>query len=407
MKARILFITSLFQPEPNHLKGISFIKALMANGFKVHVLTGFPNYPGGKVYPGYQIRWTQREEIEGVSITRVAIYPSHNKSSFDRSCNYLSLGFSMLAHMPWFCEKFDICYVYLGPIPLLWPAIWLKKWHDTRIIADVQDIWPESVTGSGMVRSRLFLRGINALTHWGYRMTDRFVVLSPGYKSLFIARGFLADRIDVIYNWTEENIDLQLEDESDKYLDKTRFNILYAGNVGPLQGLDHVLDAVKIAAGRGSRCRLVLVGNGTEFDHIADRITNEKITNAAIFQRISASKARSIQNKADVLLLHLIRTPITEIGIPQKVQAYMAAGRPIIAAVTGEAARLVHEAECGLVCAPSNPHDIAGTILKAEHLLPERLDEMGVRGREFYRQHLSFNHGVKKVKDLIDLMLQR
>jgi glycosyltransferase involved in cell wall biosynthesis len=129
--------------------------------------------------------------------------------------------------------------------------------------------------------------------------------------------------------------------------------------------------------------------------------------NAAIFQRISASKAKAIQNKADMLLLHLVRAPLTGIGIPQKVQAYMASGRPIIAAVAGEAARLVDEAKCGLLCEPSNSHDIADTILKAENLLPATLDEMGVRGREFYKQNLGFNHGVEKVKDLIALMLKR
>jgi colanic acid biosynthesis glycosyl transferase WcaI len=407
MKAHILFITNLFQPEPNHLKGISFIKALMDNGHKVQVLTGFPNYPGGKVYPGYRIRWKQREKIEGVPITRVAMYPSHNQSSVDRSCNYLSLGFSMLAHVSWLIEKFDICYVYLGPITLLWPAIWLKHRHGTRIIADVQDIWPESVTGSGMLRSRLLVRAIDVLTHWSYRAVDRFVVLSPGYKSLLVARGFLADRISVIYNWTEEDINLNLENESDKYFDRSRFNILYSGNIGPLQGLDHVLDAANIAAARGSRCHLVLVGSGVEFDHISDRITNEKILNAAIFHRISVSKAMAIQNKADLLLLHLVRTPLTEIGIPQKVQAYMASGRPIMAAVSGEAARLLDEAKCGLLCEPSNAYDIANTILKAENLLPATLEEMGVRGREFYMKNLGFDHGVEKVKDLISLMLKR
>jgi colanic acid biosynthesis glycosyl transferase WcaI len=407
MKAHILFITNLFQPEPNHLKGISFIKALMDNGHKVHVLTGFPNYPGGKVYSGYRIRWKQREIIDGVPITRVAMYPSHNQSSVDRSCNYLSLGFSMLANVPWLCEKFDICYVYLGPITLLWPAMWLRQRHGTRIIADVQDIWPESVTGSGMLRSRLLIRAIDVLTHWSYHTVNRFVVLSPGYKSLLVERGFLADRIAVIYNWAEEDINLSLENESYKYFDRSKFNILYSGNFGPLQGLDHVLDAANIAAARGSRCHLVLVGSGVEFDHISDRITNEKIVNAAIFHRISASKAMAIQNKADLLLLHLVRTPLTEIGIPQKVQAYMASGRPIIAAVSGETARLVDEAKCGLLCEPSNPYDIANTILKAENLLPAKLEEMGVRGREFYKKNLGFDHGVEKVKDLISLMMKR
>ena len=401
MTASILFITNLFQPEPNHLKGISFIKALIAAGHKVHVLTGFPNYPGGKVYPGYRIRWTQMEEVEGVPVTRVAMYPSHSQSSFGRSFNYLSLGFSMLAHLPWLNKKFDICYVYLGPIVLLWPAMWLKQWHDTKIIADVQDIWPESVTGSGMLRSRILFRVIDALTRRCYRPANRFVVLSQGYKTLLVERGFAERNIEVIYNWTDESRGYIDESKIDNYLGKNKFNILYAGNIGPLQGLDTVLDAVKIAATRGSQCNLVLIGAGVEYDRIARRITNEKISNASIFQRISASQVRALQNKAKVLLLHLVKDPLTEVGIPQKVQSYMSSGRPIIAAVAGSAARLVDDAECGFICEPSNANDLADIIIKAEKLPPSALDEIGARGKLYYQQNLSFNNGIEKVNDLI------
>jgi len=404
--ASILFITNLFQPEPNHLKGISFIKALMAGGHKVHVLTGFPNYPGGKVYSDYRVRWTQQEEIEGVPITRVAIYPSHSQSSFGRSFNYLSLGFSMLAHLPWLNKKFDICYVYLGPIVLLWPAMWLKQWHGTKIIADVQDIWPESVTGSGMLHSRLLFRVIGALTRRCYHSADRFVVLSQGYKTLLAERGFAERNIEVIYNWTEESLGHIDEGMTDNYLEKNKFNILYAGNIGPLQGIDTVLDAVKIAATRGSRCNMVLIGAGVEYERIARRITNEKISNASIFQRISASQVRALQNKAKVLLLHLVKDPLTEVGIPQKVQSYMSSGRPIIAAVAGSTARLIDDAKCGFICEPSNANNLAETIIKAENLPPSTLDEIGARGKLYYQQNLSFNKGIEKVNNLISTMLK-
>lgn len=406
MKASILFITNLFQPEPNHLKGISFIKALISSGHKVHVLTGFPNYPGGKVYPSYRVQWTQREEIEGVPVTRVAMYPSHGQSSLGRSCNYLSLGLSMLVHLPWIGEKFDICYVYLGPIVLFWPAMWLKQWHGTKLIADVQDIWPESVTGSGMLHSRFLFRIIDALTHWCYSSANQFVVLSSGYKKVLAERGFAKRNIEVIYNWTEEGLGHIDEDMTDKYLKKNKFNILYAGNIGPLQGVDTVLDAMKIVAIRGSQCNLVLIGAGVEYDLIARRITNEKISNASIFQRISASQVRAIQNKANILLLHLVKDQLTKVGIPQKVQSYMASGRPIIAAVEGSAACLIDDAMCGFICEPSNASELAEIIIKAEKLPPSILDEMGRRAKIYYQQNLSFNIGIEKVNNLISTVMK-
>ena len=406
MTASILFITNLFQPEPNHLKGISFIKALIAAGHKVHVLTGFPNYPGGKVYPGYRIRWTQQEEIEGVPVTRVAMYPSHDQSSLGRTCNYLSLGFSMWAHVLRRFENFDICYVYLGPISLLWPAMWLKQRHGTKIIADVADLWPDSVTDSGMLRSRLLLKVIDVLTNRGYQSADHFIVPSPGYKDRLVERGYTADKIKVIYHWTDEAIELTLKSDNDKYLYKDKFNILYAGNIGPVQGLDTVLDAVKIAVVKGSRCNLVLIGAGVEFDHLANRVANEKIGNASMFQRVSLSEAMTVQHRADVLLLHLVRAPLAEVTIPQKVQSYMSSGRPILAAVAGSSARLIDDAKCGFICEPSNANNLAETIIKAENLPPSTLDEIGARGKLYYQQNLSFNKGIEKVNNLISTMLK-
>lgn len=142
------------------------------------------------------------------------------------------------------------------------------------------------------------------------------------------------------------------------------------------------------------------------FDHIANRITNQKISNAAIFQRISASQVRALQNKANMLLLHLVKDPLTEVGIPQKVQSYMSSGRPIIAAVAGSTARLIDDAKCGFICEPSNANDLAELIIKAEKLPTSTLDEIGARGKLYYQQNLSFNKGIEKVNSLISATLK-
>ncbi len=404
---RILFITNLFQPEPNHLKGYNFLKSLIARGHEVRVLTGFPNYPGGAIYPGYRIRWTQEELMEGLRVTRVAMYPSHDRSSIRRSFNYLSLGVSMLMHLPRLREKYDVCYVYLGPITLLWPALWLKWRYGTRFVADVQDIWPESVTDSGMLRSKLLLKLINVISNWSYAKSDRIIVLSPGYKNTLVERGYPAAHIDVVYNWAEERNNSCIEESVEEYIDSTCFNIIYAGNMGKLQGLDTVLDAMKLVDAKGSKSRIVLVGDGVEYDRLLLRIQKEKITNAAIFPRVSAAQARAIQKKADILLVHLERTPLTKMGIPQKIQAYMASGKPILAAVEGEGARLVKEAGCGLTCYPSDPVLLAETILQAEALPINVRNEMGRCGHDFYAKRMSYDIGIEKIDHLICHVLKQ
>ena len=88
------FVTQWFEPEPS-FKGLLYIRELVARGHDVQVLTVFPNYPGGSVYPGYRIRPWMRDQIDGIQILRVALYPSHNKSGFRRALNYLSFAFSV------------------------------------------------------------------------------------------------------------------------------------------------------------------------------------------------------------------------------------------------------------------------------------------------------------------------
>ena len=104
LRPRLSIVSQWFDPEPTP-KGLTFAKALQARGFDVEVVTGFPNYPGGKLYPGYRVRLWQRETIEGISVTRLPLYPSHNGNALSRSANYLSFFFSALVYLVFFCAQ--------------------------------------------------------------------------------------------------------------------------------------------------------------------------------------------------------------------------------------------------------------------------------------------------------------
>jgi hypothetical protein len=140
---KILLLTQWFQPEP-FFKGLSFAKALKSRGHDVEVLTGFPNYPGGKLYPGYRVRLWQRESVDGIRVNRVALYPSHDRSGLKRMLNYLSFGLSAALIGPLLVQKPDVIYVYnlvtLGPAAYL-----LRFFYGCPVVYDVQDIWPDSV----------------------------------------------------------------------------------------------------------------------------------------------------------------------------------------------------------------------------------------------------------------------
>ena len=399
---RILLINNLFQPEPNHLKGLAFARELQRRGHEVQVLTGFPNYPGGKLYPGYTMRWTREDMLEGVPVTRVAMYASHDASTRRRILTYVSTGLSQAIHALLLRKRFDVCHVYLGPITLLWPARLLQRLRETKVVADVQDLWPESVLDSGMLNRRLASRWLERICRDAYRRADGLVVLSPGFKELLCARGIDPGHIEVVYNWCEEfaSPTSTPPDFPAGILRDQAFNIVYAGNMGKLQGLDTVLEAAKLVAARGAMAHFVLIGGGVEAERIRTRVEQEQLTNVRLFARMPLPQVNAIIARADLLLIHLGRSGLSRLAVPQKVQAYLFAGRPILLAMEGEALTLFQQSGAGLTCEPQNGRAMADAILRVMGLSAAEREEMGRHGRQFYYENLRFEKGVDRIESL-------
>jgi glycosyltransferase involved in cell wall biosynthesis len=396
---RVLIVTSLFQPEPNHLKGLTFAKELQRRGHEVHVLTGFPNYPGGVVYPGYRIRWTMEESLEGVPITRAAMYPSHDRSGLRRAASYVSLGLSLALHLLTSRRRFDVCLVGLGPITLMWPALTVRRLQGTRIVADVQDIWPESVADSGMLSSRAAVGILDAVCRRAYRAADRVLVLSPGYKRALVARGVAAERGEVVYNWCDEGTaSTEVDEPLPGVLEARTFNVVYAGNLGKLQGVDTILDTAARVMSTQENVRFVIVGDGVEAERLRARVQEEHLLNVRMVGRMPPRQAQAVLRRADLLLVHLDRRPLTQMGIPQKVQAYLAAGRPVLLAAEGDAADVVDRSGGGTTCAPNDPGAMAAAIEVFVRMDREERDRIGRRGLDFYQAQMSFQRGMDRVE---------
>lgn len=263
---RVLLLTPLFQPEPNHLKGLAFARELARRGHKVEVLTGFPHYPAGKVYPGYRIRPWMREILDGVPVTRLMMYPSHDRSAVRRMAGYLSFAGSAALLGPPLVARPDVVHVYQGPATLGWPAMEFRMMFGAPYVLDIQDIWPESVTVTGM----LPLPGVSAvLGAWSkatYRLARKIIVLSNGYKKCLEARGVPEEKIEVVYNWCDErSLPGETDREgSDPFGLAGRFNVVYSGNFGTLQSLGGVLDAALVVGEKRPDVRFVFVGDGVE-----------------------------------------------------------------------------------------------------------------------------------------------
>jgi colanic acid biosynthesis glycosyl transferase WcaI len=395
---RILILTQLFHPEPD-LKGLPLARALRARGHEVEILTGFPHYPGGRLYPGYALRPWKTESVEGVRVRRVALYPSHDRNGFRRALTYLSFALSA-AVGSLTVRRPDVIYVY-NLITLMPAARLVRRFRGARIVLDVQDLWPESVASSGMMRQGASFRWLERWADDSYAAADHLVVLSPGFKQELVRRGVPADRIDVVYNWSSEFVDSggtnELNDSGTNG-SSDRFDILFAGTMGIMQDLDVVIEAARLLQDRAPDVRFTLVGSGVERDRLMRRAQDSP--NVLFLPRRPASEMGELLASADALLVHLKDDPLFRVTIPSKIQAYLQAGKPILCGVHGDAADLVTRAGAGRTFAPGDPHDLCRAILALRDMTPGALREMGERGQRFYQGELALVHGVDRMEQV-------
>lgn len=396
MATKVVLFSQWFDPEPTP-KGLAFAKELLRHGFDVEVVTGFPNYPGGKLYPGYTVRLIQRELIDGVRVTRLPLYPSHDNSAMHRIANYVSFAAASLAYGLFFMKRPDVIYAYHPPLTVGIAAAILRTFRKIPIVYDIQDMWPDTLRATGMLNNERILGFVSRICDWVYRRVDRIVVLSPGFKRLLQERGVPDRKIDVIYNWCDEEA---LRTPSGAippgFPGNDRFRVVFAGNMGKAQALVSVILAAEFLAVSRPEVSFVMVGSGIEVDNLNKQVENKKLGNVVFIPRVSMSEVGTILGAADALLVHLKDAPLFAITIPSKTQAYMAMGKPLLMAVRGDAAELVERAGCGVTALPENPQSIADAVIRLADMTDAERTAMAARGSSYYTNELSLAVGVHR-----------
>jgi lipopolysaccharide/colanic/teichoic acid biosynthesis glycosyltransferase len=399
---RILLITQWFDPEPT-FKGLLFAKELMRQGHDVQVLTGFPNYPGGKVYDGYRVRLFEREIIDGVNILRVPLYPSHDGSSVKRVLNYASFAasasFGVLVG-----KRPDVAYVYHPPATVGLPATVAKWLRGVPFVYDVQDLWPDTLGVTGMLNRPKILRSVGRAMSSIYGSAARVAVLSPGFKRLLVERGVPERRIDVIPNWADEkqiDVTVPTPSRANELGFDGMFTVTFAGNMGTVQALDTVLDAAALLRDE-HQIRIVLVGGGLDVERLRERSSAMQLHNVTFLARRPIAEIGEILTLSDALLVHLRKDPLFEITIPSKTQAYLMAGRPILMGVEGDAAEMVEKAGAGIAFEPENADALAAAIRRLHALAPEQRRAMGDSGSRYYRDKLALKVGAARFVDSLE-----
>jgi len=382
---RILVLAQWYVPEPD-IRIHPLAKMLVERGHKVTAITGFPNYPSGRLYPGYRIRWRQWEELDGVRILRLPLYPNHDRSPIKRTLNYLSFAASASLLGPALCGPADVMWVYHPPLTVGIPAWWIGLLRRVPFVYEVQDMWPETLSATGMVPSGHASTLLSHLAAFVYQRASAISVISPGFKRNLVAKGVAADKIHVIANWADEETYRPVpRDEAlaMEYGLAGRFNIVYGGNMGAAQALENVLAAAALLRDI-PELQFVLIGDGVDERSLRQEAGSRGLDNVRFVGRQPADRMPHFFALADALLVHLRRDPLFEITIPGKTTAYLACGRPILCTVPGDAAEMVRQAGAGLVCAPEDPDALARAARQLFEMAPGEREAMGQSGRRAF-----------------------
>ncbi len=406
-RPRLIFLTQFYDPEPAY-KGQAFAEAVKGLGYDVEVVTGFPNYPGGKVYEGYSIRPLRRSTTNGIKITRLAIYPSHGTSKIGRIANYLSFFLSAFLYLSWTAGRANLVYVYNPPLTVGLSAAASQFFHRAPVVVDIHDLWPDTLPATGMISNPRILRWIGKAANWMYRRVQFVILHTHGFRAKLLERGVPEDKIHSVIGWTHEHApvaeDAEQPEDVASLVKAKGLKLLYAGNIGPAQSLDAVLEAAAKLQdeGKAELVTFCFLGGGISKAALEQQAQDRGLKNVLFLPRVPPQVVGSFLSAADALLVHLRADPLFEITLPSKTQAYMYAGKPVLLAVNGEAAALINAAKAGVTATPEDPDSIAQAALTLAEMSVSERAGLGEAGRQYYDRELSMAKGMEQFAQIFE-----
>lgn len=361
-------------------------KAWVAAGAKVTIVTCAPNYPRGEIFPGYRNRFFQRETVDGVDIIRLWTFLARNEGFLLRILNYFSFLVSVVIAAPWLPRP-DVVLstspnLFCGAAGGLLAGIKRRPW-----LLEIRDLWPESIIAVGAIRRRALLKPFEWLERWAYRHAAAIVSVTDSYVPHLTANGAQSSKIRVIKN----GVDLQRF----RGADSRRFRGVHrlegkivAAYVGT-HGLAHGLEVILSAADRlRHRTDIVfmMVGDGAARVRLLQMCDRLQLRNVIFTGELPASRIPEVMAASDISLVVLSGKTLFKKVIPSKMFEAMAAAKPIVLGVEGEAAGIVAAADAGI---PIRPEDTAELTAAIERLAdcPELRERMGRSGESYVRRN--------------------
>lgn len=404
---RVLVVTQYFWPENFQINRIA--SSLRERGHTVTVLTGKPNYPGGKFFDGYSMFGKSSDLYNNIPVIRVPLLPRGSGNGIRLALNYLSFAFcASILGVHQLREEYDVIFTYEpSPITVGLPAIAAKKKKNIPIIFWVLDLWPESISAAGKINNRHILSFFKNIVKFIYRRCDLILVQSESFRSSVEKYGANPKKIKYFPQSTSP-IFRPIPKNDSSYegtLMPHGFKIMFAGNIGEAQDFETIIEAAEELRSNMD-IQWIILGDGRRKKWLMDEVNRRNLSDR--FHILGAFPEESMPrffSHADAMLITLRDDPIFSLTIPAKLQSYLACGKPIVAGLNGEGARIVEAAGAGISAPAGNPKELAAAIIQLSRMTDSDRKKLGKNALAYSKAHFDPDNQIDQLEKVMRSMV--
>ena len=358
MNKKILIVTEYFYPEEFKINEI--VNVWKAKGYEVDILTQNPTYPFGKVFDSYKNSWYYKDNYNGMTVYRVKAVTGYKESLFKKLLKYFTFMFLGSVVALFIGRKYDYVFGFnMSALTGMLPAVLIKKLYKKPLTFWAQDIWPDSVYAYGFRKTKLLSFFLEGFVKFMYQNIDNIAISGKGFESKL--KPYVKDDLEFHYlpNWAD---DLDMDMEAYEFSQEPKIHFTFAGNIGKVQNLENIIKAFSLLdLDYKNKAQLNIIGDGSNLRDLKKMTSQKNIVFHG--KKLRGDMAKYFKG-SDFLIVSLVDKPIFSVTVPAKTQTYIAAKKPILAVINGEAAQLIQENNLGYTAKADDIFDIKETIIQ-------------------------------------------
>lgn len=397
---KILVVCQYYYPEPFRITDIC--ESLVKRGHEVTVLTGLPNYPEGRVLDDYRCGKRRKEMLKRVKVIR-CFEIGRGNSHLKLFLNYISFAISATIKAIFIKKEFDVILVnQLSPVMMGIPAIAYKKKHHKKILLYCLDLWPASLAAGGIKEESKVYKIFYKISKWIYNSADTILVTSNMFKDYF-EKNLKINSVNIEHlpQYSEDLFTKIESSEKTEIAADTRnktYNFTFAGNIGDMQSVETIIRAAGELQ-EYSNIIFHIVGDGSKLEDCKQLAIDLKIKNIRFYGRMPLDEMPRFYEMSDAMLVTLKANEILSYTLPGKVQTYMAAQKPIVGSINGEARLIIEQSGCGFCCEAENYKSLAVLILKFCYC--NKKEQLAENAQKYYLENYSKEKFMSTLEDAL------